>query len=346
MLDAELALWTKSLESEVLRLAAALENPDAQGEEPLTTLMRIQQRVEKLRPALVARARCRGVSWTRLGRVLNLNKDTVRRKYHDVDRIVRGIVRPRATPAPTADDDGDSPRTPPPSAGTEGVPVIEPPPTDQLAPVLSKLQRASQLTLRALGERAKISTSYLSRILSGERFPDWNTTARIARASGADPSVLRTVWEAAHQQRDHRQAPHSLDSALRYLHHRAGAPSLWSIAVASGGNLDQDLVAAVLDGSVVPDWETVRRLVLVLDGEPSFFTPLWEKVSDHVTEPPTPRIPTTPQHPRGAHLEEMLHAFRETLTEEPTSPAGTAMRTRPMPRPIPALSTLATALGT
>lgn len=130
MLDAELTLWTKNLESEVHRLAESLENPNARGEEPLTSLMRIQQRAEKLRPALVARARCRGVSWTRIGRLLNLNKDTVRRKYHDVDRIVRGIVRLRTTPTRPADEDSDPHRTPrPPPAPRTSLSSSRPPPT-------------------------------------------------------------------------------------------------------------------------------------------------------------------------------------------------------------------------
>ncbi|MEU6332095.1 hypothetical protein ABZ851_33290 [Streptomyces sp. NPDC047049] len=39
------------------------------------------------------------------------------------------------------------------------------------------------------------------------------------------------MWEAAYDQPDTRKAPHSLDSALRCLHHRAGSPSVWAIAV-------------------------------------------------------------------------------------------------------------------
>ncbi|MFE0190961.1 helix-turn-helix domain-containing protein [Streptomyces sp. NPDC058989] len=143
-----------------------------------------------------------------------------------------------------------------------------------LAPVLSHLQRASKLSLRILGERASLSASHLSRILSGERFPDWPVTARIARACGADPCALRKVGEDAETHRaDKRHKEHTLDSALRYLHHRAGAPTTWSMAVASSGTLDQDEINAILDGATVPDWDIVRRLVLVVDGEPTYFEP-------------------------------------------------------------------------
>ncbi|MFI0716389.1 helix-turn-helix domain-containing protein [Streptomyces inhibens] len=314
-------------------------------------------------PATVARARRRGVSWDRIGRVLNLNKDSARRKYKDVDRIVQRLPRPRrhTTPVPLptpADDDTDANRPPSPPRSVVP-PTAEPSPTDQLAPVLSHLQRASQLSLRSLGERTGVSASHLSRVLSGERFPDWNTTARLARACGADPAVLRTVWEAAYDQRGSRHDQHTLDSALRYVHHRAGAPSTWAIAVASGGVLDQDLITAVLDGTTAPDWDTVRRLVLVLDGEPTYFRPLWEATCPNAPESPAPFRPAPPaSRPRGANLADMLHAFSETLgtgrllpsvpdsTPSPGQQPAAAVRTHPMPRPIPALGRWADALPT
>ncbi|WP_219822252.1 helix-turn-helix domain-containing protein [Streptomyces sp. Ru73] len=99
--------------------------------------------------------------------------------------------------------------------------------TVDLATVLSSLQRASDHTLRTLGEVTGLSASFLSRIMSGQRFPTWWATALTTRACacGADPEVLRRVWEDAGARRERKDDPHALLSALRHLHQRAGSPS-------------------------------------------------------------------------------------------------------------------------
>ncbi|MFI2241215.1 helix-turn-helix domain-containing protein [Streptomyces chrestomyceticus] len=224
-------------------------------------------------------------------------------------------------------------------------------PPGQLAPVLSKLQRASRLSLRSLGEATRLSSGYLSRIMSGERFPSWDATARLARACGADPAVLRKIWEDAQARRGKGRTSHTLASALRYLHQRAGSPSPWAMAVTSGNASGQDQVAAVLSGETVPDWDVVLRIVLVLDGVPDYFAPLWEDASPaELAEPPA--------HGQAAplpaqRLDDLLTAFGDTLTAPlqhlstaetgsppPPAPApvtSTAHR-RPRPAPIPALT--------
>ncbi|WP_309030045.1 helix-turn-helix domain-containing protein, partial [Streptomyces alfalfae] len=52
-----------------------------------------------------------------------------------------------------------------------------------------------------------MSASVLSRLMTGERFPSWKNVAAIARACGADPDVLRTVWEASSARRDSPPPP-------------------------------------------------------------------------------------------------------------------------------------------
>ncbi|MFJ2080924.1 helix-turn-helix domain-containing protein [Streptomyces anulatus] len=90
--------------------------------------------------------------------------------------------------------------------------------------VLSNLQRASGYSLRALSKRTSLSPSFLSRTMNGERFPSWEATASLARACGADPEVLRKVWEDAEARRSRKAAkPEGLASALRHLHLRAGS---------------------------------------------------------------------------------------------------------------------------
>ncbi|RRR83166.1 XRE family transcriptional regulator, partial [Streptomyces sp. RP5T] len=49
------------------------------------------------------------------------------------------------------------------------------------------------------------SPSFMSRILSGERVPTWTLTRKFAQACGADPAVLRTVWESEKLREKHRE---------------------------------------------------------------------------------------------------------------------------------------------
>lgn len=350
-LDDELVYHALNLETDVRQLVTALENPHAPAEEPLNALVRIQAEVDKMLPGTVARARLRGTPWARIGTALSLNKDTARRKY-DVETIMQRLIRPRrpAPPAPAAavsrttahEDDADTHQE-----FTARTPQLttEPLQSDQLAPVLSHLQRASGMSLRALGERIGLSASHLSRILSGERSPDWDTTARFARACGADPSVLRKVWEDAETRRltKHRAKP-SLASALRYLHRRAGTPRIGSIVIASSNALHEHDVAAVLEGASVPEWETVQRIVLVLDGEPTYFRPLWEAAARHATEEPAPPS-TDAQTPvqQTKRLEDLLGTFGSGFKSRPHLPAASRLAcsflgTHPKPAPIPALA--------
>ncbi|MET9774557.1 helix-turn-helix domain-containing protein [Streptomyces sp. NPDC006367] len=78
-----------------------------------------------------------------------------------------------------------------------------------MATVLS-LQRASGLSLRALAGRTSLSPSFPSRAMSSERFPSWKHACSIARACGADPEVLRRVWESSNARRDNQPCPSTL----------------------------------------------------------------------------------------------------------------------------------------
>ncbi|MFD7177481.1 helix-turn-helix domain-containing protein [Streptomyces sp. NPDC059929] len=99
--------------------------------------------------------------------------------------------------APTARSRGS------PSAPTALSPPAPVPWANELAPLLSNLQRTSGRSIRALSRETRLSPSYLSRIYSGERHPSWPTTVRPARACGADPTQLRQAWAEA----DARRAP-------------------------------------------------------------------------------------------------------------------------------------------
>ncbi|MFE0257244.1 helix-turn-helix domain-containing protein [Streptomyces sp. NPDC059010] len=325
--DQALRIQLNQITDKAREILLALEDPCAQPDEPLEQMVRLQVLAEHLTPNMVARTKQRGTSWERIGNLLGMNKDTARKKWSlparrslPPQRPVLAPPRPPSSGAlapadPDSTGDGADRRshTAPPPAGPPARPLLA---SQDLATVLSSLQRASKLSLRSLAGRTGMSPSYLSRIMSGERFPAWEKVEDLARACGADPEVLRRVYEASNARRDGPR-PVSLAAALRYLHMRAGSPTAWAIAVTSGGELDQDLITDLLAGTTTGQWPDVQRLVQLLDGEPAYFLPLWEAETpvtpapepNTAPQPPAVRAPAeTP--PPSARLEELLTAFR------------------------------------
>ncbi|MFC7895427.1 helix-turn-helix domain-containing protein [Streptomyces sp. NPDC057381] len=278
---------------------------------------------------MVARTKLRGASWEQIAAPLGMNKDAVRKKWSPPRRTA-GAQQPLRPPRPPATPPpGSTPVRRPATDGEDTGPVS---PTGRgaasaargaiasdagcqdLATVRSSLQRASGLSLRALAARSNLSASFLSRLMIGERFPSWKNVAAIARACGAAPDVLRQVWEASAARRDSPPRPASLAAALRFLHQRAGSPAPWAIAITSGHTLDQNHITALLAGTATAAWEDVQRLIQVLDGEPSYFLPLWQAETARTTPPPpSPATPTKSTPPPGHRAEELLTAFSSAL---------------------------------
>ncbi|MFE0418372.1 helix-turn-helix domain-containing protein [Streptomyces tendae] len=327
-------------------LLLAIDEPDTPVQELLASMVHLQVTSERLNPDMVARARLQGASWEQISTPLGMSKDAARKKWSGARRPPaqqlpgRPTRQPAVTPPsnnapalrPTADGRDPYRDSPTPHGVTSAAFGALPPGTNgqDLATVLSSLQRASGLSLRALASRSDLSASFLSRLMTGERFPSWKNVAAIARACGADPDVLRKVWEASAARRDSTPRPVSLATALRYLHQRAGSPTPWAIAITSGNTLDQDHVTALLTGTTTAPWEDVERLIQVLDGEPSFFLPLWRAETTKIASPPPPPAPSlsdTP--PTGQRAEELLTVFSSTLSPPLRTP--TPRRTLPTP---------------
>lgn len=290
-LHAELDLAEETIQ----RLRQALDTPEASLQEPLMIFRSLQHRVESMTAFVVGRTRLCGGTWDTIGSLLGMSMDTARKKYA-APVIKRYLQRSRgrvpaqrpaslttARSGATSQSAIASSRSSVGADDTAGpgdtADHTEAPPgaafAQDLASVLSSLQRASGLSLRAIGRRTGLSPSFLSRLMNGERFPRWEDTRKIARSCGADPDVLRRVWEDADARRSHAE-PQTLNSALRYLHFRAGSPTPWKVSAMSNGTLTRETVIALLDGTHVTDWEDVQHLVAALDGEPTFFRPLWE----------------------------------------------------------------------
>ncbi|MFF1594111.1 helix-turn-helix domain-containing protein [Streptomyces sp. NPDC058286] len=280
-LDEQLVQDLQAVQDEVEDLLGSLAYSGAPPEDPLRYLVRIQNRLDALTPGLVGRARAHNVNWTAIGTAMSLNADTVRHKYATgleryqhkrTGRSTRpGGPGPRAQRNQAGDDGIDSAPLRPHDQNPE---TSVPAPGDELAPVLSALQRGSGQSLRAIADQARLSPGYLSRILAGERIPSWPAVTRIARTCGTSPAELRPLWEAARARGTKKEAP-TLQAALRYLHQRAGHRDPVRIAFESADLTTSD-ITELLEGTTVLPWERVQQLVFALDGEVSYFEPLWQ----------------------------------------------------------------------
>lgn len=353
--------------AEIRDLQRALSTPGA-TEQPLESLLRLQRRFNQLTPTVVGRTKRLGASWDAISQLLGMNKDTVRKKYNS-SVVQRALTRAHVTssapkPSPRHLAPGTSlslatepsqlalASAPPASVETPDIEASDPSPSTGSSPppttsvpapmdfacVLSNLQRLSRHSLRSLSKKTQLSPSFLSRTMNGERFPTWEATASIARACDADPEVLRKVWEDANIRRSRKPRPETLASALRYLYHRAGSPTHWSISINSGHALTQDQITALLDGTASSTWEDVQVLVQTLDGECTYFEPLWRQAAaQHVGTPSTPLPSPTPDHGTTNRIEELITIFGDVLSNTTRPPAPAHQRRRPAP--IPAATT-------
>lgn len=70
-------------------------------------------------------------------------------------------------------------------------------PQQRLVAQLARIKELSGLSLRALAGRAGLSSSSLSRYLTGRLVPPWEAVVALCRAVGRDPRPLRAVWAEA-----------------------------------------------------------------------------------------------------------------------------------------------------
>ncbi|XVV12561.1 ATP-binding protein [Actinoplanes sp. CA-131856] len=70
-------------------------------------------------------------------------------------------------------------------------------PREKLVAQLASIKELSGLSLRALARRAELSSSSLSRYLSGQLVPPWEAVVALCRVAGRDPRPLRALWSAA-----------------------------------------------------------------------------------------------------------------------------------------------------
>ncbi|MFD7407773.1 helix-turn-helix domain-containing protein [Streptomyces sp. NPDC059866] len=356
--------------------------PSCDGEEPLRRIAQLHEQLDGLTAAVVGRARYRRVTWTTIGSILRISEDTARHRYterHILRRLARFNRSETALTSLASAYTAASPHvgeTPDETAGSDtgnetfdaGTERDEGPdqstPSEpsgaaynRLAPILSMLIRTAQLTNKEVSGRIGCSASYLSRILSGERVPTWDLTRKFAQACGADPEVLRTVWESEKLSQKSRDLPPDPDepplpaaerlrAAVHTLHLRAGRPAPYDVAVASRWLLSASAVASILEATILPHHDVLETFVRVLGGDVDHFKQLLDNAhreAAHGAEllhstpaaPPTTAVTvgaasmtahpdTHPPQPHPTGADAIIKTFSAVLTEDETVEDGRA----------------------
>lgn len=70
-------------------------------------------------------------------------------------------------------------------------------PQERLVAQLARIKDLSGLSLRALARETSLSSSSLSRYLSGQLVPPWDAVVALCRAVSRDPRPLRAIWAEA-----------------------------------------------------------------------------------------------------------------------------------------------------
>ncbi|MFC7812702.1 helix-turn-helix domain-containing protein [Streptomyces olivaceus] len=338
--------------------------PTMEGETPLRHVAQLQEQLDVLTAAAVGRARHQRVVWATVSTILRISEDTARHRYTE-RYILRRLSRfnrsgtaltsasrlfspqpPGARKASGPDSDGTTPEQQQ-SAPAGSVRAAY----NRLSPILSMLVRTAQLTNKELSSQIGCSSSYTSRILSGERVPTWELTRKFAQACGADPEVLRTVWETE-KLRPATAVPaaapaapsavEELRTAIRTLHLRAGRPAPGDIAVASRWVLSAGAVASLIDSAVLPPLDVLRTFVKLLGGDPDYFGRLLNNACRETSGPARSQPPNSPS-PTGsarqhtavpptsqtrqdtfAGPDAVMKAFSKVLTEDHPAEDGRA----------------------
>lgn len=309
----------------------ALKRMASAGGSEVETLRRcceLQQEMDTLTAAAVARARAASVSWNTVGGALKVSDDTARKHWSPrrVDKLLadsrrRGTQGRRAGALGVAvggepAGGGECAAVPvedaaqaPPGEGSQSIPAgreggIEPVApevpaatgaAEQLSAHLSRLQRSCGRSLRDLAAEVGVSPSYVSRLLAGERVPSWAVARRLALACGADLTGVRPLWQAARggvasrQETAGDQAAAALHDAVCELYLAAARPAPSVICEQADGPLSTRQVSKLLEEGQVLDWPVVDRVVHALRGRPADLRPLWDRAAGL---PPAPAVPS------------------------------------------------------
>ncbi|WP_280684973.1 helix-turn-helix transcriptional regulator [Kitasatospora sp. MAA19] len=268
----------------------------------LTIVAEIGKEYHELLNAVVLQARLRKVRWPAIAKILGVSTETARTRWEEakVTRLLaRRSERGRRTARPRGSGSWQRGSRNRRSAAT----TLDA--QARLASALSHLQRSSGNSMRKIAEVAGVSTSYISRAVSGERMPRWDVVHSFARSCGAHPEQLRVLWEEANgkptarpffagRPKAYDHALFQLTSALQGLHLGAGRPTPQFIAERSSRPLTAAQATAVLSGLKLSSWPDIAAVITVLQGPPEVIRPLWECLQLAENPEWTPENPLPP----------------------------------------------------
>ncbi|MFJ6669061.1 helix-turn-helix domain-containing protein [Streptomyces sp. NPDC091383] len=236
--------------------------------ELLQRLIGLRDLVEEAIGVVVVRQRAQAQPLKDLVPIAGLTEDRLRKKYDPafVDRALATRRRPEPV---TSIHPGAAP------AGTSTLRR----PGQRLAAALSLMQRGSGRRQSELAERMGVHASYVSRMLSGERFVSWPYVRVICEMCGTDPERMKPLWEAAAGvPTSNTEAPGEyLRTYLLGLHYALGSPAPEALLAAIQRIISADDITRALYGPGIPDWPVIERLTFVLQSLTSITRPLWRR---------------------------------------------------------------------
>ncbi|MFE5729956.1 hypothetical protein ACFQ7A_03440 [Streptomyces sp. NPDC056528] len=243
-------------------LAGQLVQAEQQGaslEELAGHALALNTQISQYLAATVRDARGKGLTCRETARQARLSEETV-----------RALWTPCTPPRPAhicsrQAQDADLPRDQAGSAtATQG---------RHLGAAISCLLRTRGVTAQEAAHKTGLSHACVLRLASGHRVPDWPVVFSVVTAAGGLPGEFRYLWEQA------RSIPHtSQHSAAASLTRFRNA--LRGLQWASGSlpHSTDNVLTAVLNGHLVPDWAMTQRIVQAFSGEPGGVKELWEDV--------------------------------------------------------------------
>lgn len=213
--------------------------------------------------AAVHDARSQGASWGQVAELAQVSEATARARWGP--KALRRQMRRRARQA-------IAPAVLPAKATAVPGPLEH---RRRLGAAISFLLRARGCAVQEVAQKAGVSPSCVSRLLAGQRIPDWPVVFTVVTAADGRPEEFRLLWEWA---RGHRQPSRRSATAALGRFHGALLGLLWATGQASGRSTSSDTLSAVLSGELVPDWAMTHQIVLQLGGDPEQVRPLWEDV--------------------------------------------------------------------
>ncbi|MFR9724008.1 helix-turn-helix domain-containing protein [Streptomyces sp. MS19] len=246
-----------------------LEYEERDLRELLGVAARIAEGAEFFAALAVQERREAGLTWAEVAEAASLSVGAARARWSgDEGKLSRWVMQQDVpeTAGKAADAEPGRPRA-----------------AQRLAAALTSLHRRSGRQVNVVAEGLGVSSSYVSRIMNGDRLPGWDVITGLVLQLNGNPKDFRLLWEHARGITGRQSNPllvavDQLGAALRGLHLAAGEPDFDTIQEATDDLVEADVIARTLHEKQVPDWEKVTAIVRALNGDPSQIKPLWEAV--------------------------------------------------------------------